>query len=125
MKCVFQFFNVCHYTELKGNFGHGHVIDNALAPGLQNWHSYLPSNFFSCKGCWEGPYYNIGLTFVNKTLVIENLGFIFMLGSNQHTFVSDFSAINQRIGQCSSSIKADKRQNGERPTHSQCGEHVS
>ena len=65
----------------------------------------------------------------NKTLVImkinKNSGFIFMHASNQDTFVSDFSAINQRIGQCSSSIKADKRQNGERPAQCQCGEHVS
>ena len=69
------------------------------------------------------------LTIINKTLVImkinKNSGFIFMHASNQDTFVSDFSAINQRIGQCSSSIKADKRQNGERPAQCQCGEHVS
>ena len=43
----------------------------------------------------------------------------------QHTFVSDFSAITQRIGQCTRSVKADQRENGERPTKSQCVEHIS
>ena len=49
----------------------------------------------------------------NKTLVIlkinkKNSWSSFMFASNLHTFVSDFSAINQRIGQCSCSIKTDK-----------------
>ena len=53
-------------------------------------------------------------------------GFIFMHTSNhQHTFVCDFSAISQRIGQCSRSIKTDKRENGEGPAQCQCGEHIS
>lgn len=44
---------------------------------------------------------------------------------NQHTFITDFSAITHRIGQCTRSVKADKRENGERAPKSQCVEHVS
>jgi len=42
---VFQLFNACPHTELKGTFRHGHVTDDVITPNLQkvciSWQAFF------------------------------------------------------------------------------------